>query len=321
MPTQVQLRGANTATQSSRILAVRESDVDTTLKELRIHDGVMAGGMPHPNADSIQKNRYTYVELTGTNALSGDLLFEPSGMQAGMEFMIKVQNVNTGAVTINLNSSGAENLKKYTSGGSIPLNPGDLIADGVYPILFDGTDFILYGRSSGGIELVSTTIISGTPSTLDFSGVFDVGYSYIVELENIEITNATTLRAQLEQGGVYTASGYVYAGDEVSNGATNIRVDSNTNGTGHITLAVSIGSTTAGHAISGVVDFFNPNQSNFYKQGQSRLNYHDNGGTWTGLNISFCQNSSLQSVTGFRLLPSSGNFLDGGKVHIYKVIR
>jgi len=62
MPTTVQFRRGTTAENDNFTGAVGELSVDTTLKQVRLHDGVTAGG--HVVGDS---DHATWTELLATN--------------------------------------------------------------------------------------------------------------------------------------------------------------------------------------------------------------------------------------------------------------
>lgn len=60
-------------------------------------------------------------------------------------FYLLIGNANTGASTINIDGAGAKNIYKF---GSTPLIAGDLPANGIVEIAYDGTNFQVVG---GGI--------------------------------------------------------------------------------------------------------------------------------------------------------------------------
>jgi hypothetical protein len=62
----------------------------------------------------------------------------PTAYTTGMEISFKPNTGNTGAATINVNSLGAQTIKK---GGTTDLSDGDLIAGRVYELVYDGTNF------------------------------------------------------------------------------------------------------------------------------------------------------------------------------------
>lgn len=143
MPTQRQLRGAATGTQSGRTLASREPDVDTTTGNLHIHDGSTPGGLKHALVSDIQDNVYNYAAASGTNALTATLAQPPDSIGAGFGCLIKIANTNTDVATLNINSLGAENIKKFSGGSKVSIGAGDLPAGAIMRFDFDGTDFVI----------------------------------------------------------------------------------------------------------------------------------------------------------------------------------
>lgn len=62
----------------------------------------------------------------------------PSAYTTGMEVSFRANTINTGACTINVNSLGAQTIKK---GGTTDLADGDLVAGRIYDLVYDGTNF------------------------------------------------------------------------------------------------------------------------------------------------------------------------------------
>jgi hypothetical protein len=157
MTSQRQIRRATTATQQARTLAVGEFDFDLTLKRLYVHDAVKAGGIAHANYVDVQNSQFTYSLVTGTDTLTATLDITPTSYLTGQAFTIKIAATNTTGVTIDFNSLGAKTIKKKdkASGTLIALVAGDLIASGMYTIIYNGTDFILQSVDGGGLADVS----------------------------------------------------------------------------------------------------------------------------------------------------------------------
>lgn len=65
--------------------------------------------------------------------------------KSGLRLVFKASAANTGAVTVNLNGLGAKNL---TTEGSTVLLAGDIKANGIYEIVYDGTNFQIVGFTS-----------------------------------------------------------------------------------------------------------------------------------------------------------------------------
>ena len=79
--------------------------------------------------------------VSGTNTITASATPSVAGYGAGMGFLLKPAAVNTGAVTINLNSAGAKAIK---DAWNTDLIGGELDPDGEFPIFYDGTRFLLH---------------------------------------------------------------------------------------------------------------------------------------------------------------------------------
>ena len=77
----------------------------------------------------------------------------------GMKISFKVQTVNTGAVTVNVNSLGT---KAVVSQDGTALSGGELVDDGVFTAVYDGTSFVLQGvQAASSSASNENTIVMG----------------------------------------------------------------------------------------------------------------------------------------------------------------
>lgn len=67
----------------------------------------------------------------------------PSAYYEGMVVQFKANTANTGAATLNVNSLGAKTIKKLASGSKADLSTGDIAANMIGILIYDGTDFLL----------------------------------------------------------------------------------------------------------------------------------------------------------------------------------
>jgi len=91
---------------------------------------------------------------------------------AGNHYFIKVAATNTGATTININGLGVKSLKKSVT---TDLNAGDVLANQIILVDYDGTNFQLIGGIGGGgggggigtkLYIDTTTVtVAGTVTT------------------------------------------------------------------------------------------------------------------------------------------------------------
>jgi len=82
----------------------------------------------------------------------------PTAYVAGMRLIFKANTINTGTATINVNSLGAKTIVK---GVNTTLDDGDIQANQICTIVYDGTNFVLQNPS-----VVTTGFLSsGAPGT------------------------------------------------------------------------------------------------------------------------------------------------------------
>lgn len=114
----------------------------------------------------IQNGADKLVTVSGTDTLTGSLTPVLTAYAAGNQFSFVVANTNTGAVTINIDGVGS---KSITRTGSTALVAGDLIANQVALIEYDGTRFqLLNGNSFTNLNVSGNETIGGT---LTYGGV------------------------------------------------------------------------------------------------------------------------------------------------------
>jgi len=150
MATEVQFRDGTTAEVNAFTGADSEAVIDKTLHRWHIHDATKAGGWPVPNAQDAAYNSFRSCTAGGTaNALTGSLAFTTAALTDLMSVIIETPSANTGAVTFNLDSHGAKDVKKIDGSA---LESGDLVANGIYELVYSATldDWVLVGGGGGG---------------------------------------------------------------------------------------------------------------------------------------------------------------------------
>lgn len=81
----------------------------------------------------------------------------------GVAIAVKINVNNTGASTININSLGAKSIRD--SKGSV-LTSGKLLANSIYTLRYNGTNFILQGEGASG-NATASDLLSGKTATVD----------------------------------------------------------------------------------------------------------------------------------------------------------
>lgn len=110
-------------------------------------------GLTDYNNLSYPEFGYEEVEAAGTDTYTAT--FATGFFLAYFKYMrirVKFTNTNTGAATINLNGYGAKAIKKSVSAA---LAAGDILAGGIYELVYDGTNFQMIAGSGsvGGSSL------------------------------------------------------------------------------------------------------------------------------------------------------------------------
>lgn len=123
------------------------------------------------------------ITVAGTNALTGLATPALGGYASGAQFSFIAQNNNTAAVTIDIDTLGVKSITKF---GTTPLAAGDIQANALTLIEYDGTRFQLLNVTNNNFKYISEpTTISATAATDTIN--YDVATQSIVYYT----TNAT----------------------------------------------------------------------------------------------------------------------------------
>ena len=120
---------------------------------------------------------------------------------------------NAGTARTNLGVAVGTDVQAYDSNltsfvGTFTLPTSDGTADQV--LTTNGSGTLAFADAGGGAwELLSTTVISGSPSTLTYEGVITSDYaSYRVYCEDLVPSTGTILNLTLKKSGAYLTSNY-----------------------------------------------------------------------------------------------------------------
>ena len=194
-----------------------------------------------------------YVDVGAVNAIS---ITVPSPLVlayvAGLPLQIKVSNTNTGATTVNVNGLGAVSLVYPGTAGA--LSAGQLIAGGIYSVMYDGTDFQFLGSISatGGVTSVNAgTGISVNQSTGNVT-VTNTGATSLAAGSGISLSGSTGAITVTNSGATSLAAGtgISLSGATGAITITNSGVDSLVAGTG-IAISSGTGSVSVSTTASG----------------------------------------------------------------------
>ena len=116
----------------------------------------------------LQANSFNYLLASGVDTLTATANPALAAYTAGNAFYFVVPSNNTGAMTINIDSLG---VKSITRVGSNALVAGDLIANQIALIVYDGTRFqLLDGNSFVNLYVTDTLRVSAYTETVAASG-------------------------------------------------------------------------------------------------------------------------------------------------------
>lgn len=127
-----------------------------------------------------------YGPDTGTaNAKVVTLSPVPAAYVEGMALAFKNAVLNTGAVTINVNGLGAKTILK--SNGSA-LASGNLKANSIYTVRYNGTNFILQGEGGGGTA-AAADLRAGKTASVDLGDIVGSMADITLNGKTTEITD------------------------------------------------------------------------------------------------------------------------------------
>lgn len=109
--------------------------------------GLSAGSAATDSANiaQVQNSFGSFLTVSGTDTITATVSPALTAYAAGQMFAFVAANTNTGAVTINISSLGA---KAITKNGTTTLSAGDITANYLFVIVYDGTQFQVVGVSA-----------------------------------------------------------------------------------------------------------------------------------------------------------------------------
>ena len=197
----------------------------------------------------------------------------------------------TGTVTATALSGDGSGL---TGVDSLPSQTGN---NGLF-LTTDGST-ASWGEAGGGaMELISTTTVSGTPSTIDITSGFSSTYDdYVIYGSGIIVSNSDDGRIRVYKGGsLLTSADYAYFNRNGTNVSSRTSFD--------IAWGINTGASASGFKINIV----SANSSKFSISCFG--GYYSSGTGWN--------HSGSGSFTGIRIYPASGTFT-AGTIKLYGI--
>ncbi len=119
-----------------------------------------AANLSIPSANNVQSGSYWHAVSTGSgSAYEITLSPAPTAITSGLFVHMKTHVKNTGAATLNVNSLGAKAIKKSTGAD---LQAGEILADALITLVYDGTNFQLINStlSVGELKIMKSHMFS-----------------------------------------------------------------------------------------------------------------------------------------------------------------
>ena len=134
--------------------------------------GLSAGSAATDSANiaQVQNSFGSFLTVTGTDTITATVSPSLTAYATGQMFAFVAANTNTGAVTINISSLGA---KSITKNGTTALVAGDLTANYLFVVVYDGTRFQVVGVSATtftNLTVSGVLTLSGAGVQLTSSG-------------------------------------------------------------------------------------------------------------------------------------------------------
>lgn len=107
--------------------------------------------------DAVKKLTYA-ADAGAGDTYSISLAASPATYIAGQIFSFKANTANTGASTLNVNGLGAKAIKKNVSDDT---ETGDILANQINTVIYDGTNMQLQSAPSGGVQQSGGAIYAG----------------------------------------------------------------------------------------------------------------------------------------------------------------
>ena len=242
------------------------SDASTTVKgvvELATYAELIArtatggtGAKLVPTPDILPSVKiYDYqADAVGTDSYAITCSPAPTAYTTGMRFTFLAATANTGACSLNVNALGAKTIKKNVSSD---LSTGDILANQIVEVVYDGTNMQLVSAKSSGVTYASGTT---TKNAADASATQTIAHGLGTTPKYIKITALLNTASTNGNGLQFAQAMTVYNGTTQSSLST-----AGTSNTASLIytdfrLSVASGDNTAAYS-SGVTTFDSTNIS------------------------------------------------------------
>lgn len=152
------------------------------------------------------------TSVAGTNTITALAVLSMSAYAAGQRFVLAVAGTNTGAVTLNINSIGAKDVKDSLGNA---LAAGELPAGRVVELVYNGTEFRVLSRN---VTKATENFIAKTSAT----GSFPLPAGTTAQRDGSPAVGAVRFNTSLGQFEGYTGSAWAPIGGSTPTGAIEV---------------------------------------------------------------------------------------------------
>lgn len=131
------------------------------------------------------------VDASGSDSYAITLSPAPTDLNTGMSLRFKAGTANTGAATLNVNALGAKTIKKF--GSTNDLATGDILANQLVEVIYDGTNFQMLSCVD---DIINLTTDGSPDATADYVKTWDASAS---TYKKVLLGNIATAATQADQ--------------------------------------------------------------------------------------------------------------------------
>ena len=246
--------------------------------------------------ESLYNGDGLYVVTTGS-ANTYVATFSPvyTAYTTGLTLRVKFNLENTATSTINVDTLGSKVIKKVTGAGIEVLEAGDIVADGVYIVVYNGTDFILANQfkvkpmneiftASGTFNAPFTgnykvTVTGGGGSGAGFYGrAMGGGGAGGTAIEIVVLTKGDAVTVTIGAGGTGASTGASGNGGGTSSFVSYCDATGGSAGTGSAASSGNLGGGTGGVGSGGDINIHGGRGGDGYNSGAGGTSYAGAGG-------------------------------------------
>ena len=155
---------------------------------------------PYPTVRDIQVGAYVWGGTSGGSANAQTVTLSPAlvAHTTGMPIRFKAGFTNSATATLNPNGLGAVTIKKHSiPGGSlVDLDANDICANGIYEVVYEGTNYVLMNPTISDIQSWTPTLSAGgsmtyTSTTINYAKYWRQGKKVFFAVDFTGTTGGT----------------------------------------------------------------------------------------------------------------------------------